>query len=201
MIKAVELIGDSIEKRISFEIQKGYTKVFIFEKQEQGEEFLKMLIGMKKTKSGEVFLFGQNLKNLRRDEIFEIRKKIAIVFKTGGLINNLKAWENMLLPALYHKVLDEKEIKSKGVELLKEFEFKKEPMCRVSELTILEKRIIAIARGVLMNPEVMILEYPFDGISQSEKEWIVGKIKKIAEKLTLLYILSSEADNYLIKTE
>lgn len=198
MIKVVNLLGDFIDKAMSFEIQRNSKAVFIFEKYEQGEEFLKMLTGMKKPGSGEVFLMGQNLKELTREQIFELRKRIAIVFKNGGLISNLKAWENLLLPALYHKVSDKEKTEKKGIELLKEFQFKKEPMCSVAQLTNLEKRIIAIARGFLMNPEIMFFEYPFDGLSQSEKEWLAEKIEKLGKNLTVVYVLSSETENYVI---
>lgn len=201
MIKVTDLSGEFIDKAMSFEVQKNSKAVFVFEKQEQGEEFLRMLTGIKKPRSGEVFIIGKNLKELTRDKIFELRKKIAIVFKNGGLISNLRVWENLLLPALYHKVSEKESIEKRGIELLKEFEFKKEPMCPVAQLTNLEKRVIGIARAFLMNPEIIFFEYPFNGIDQSEKEWLARKIEKLDRNLTSVYILSSEAERKLIKDE
>lgn len=201
MIKAIDLTGELIDKKINFEVGKNSKAVFVFEKEEEGEEFLKMLTGIKKPKSGEVFLMDKNLKELTRDKIFELRKKIAIVFKTGGLIHNLRVWENLVLPALYHKVSDEENIKRRGIEILEKLEFKKEPMVSVAQLTNFEKRLIGIARAFLVNPEIMILEYPFDGLSESEKIWILEKIKKYEEGLAFVYILSSEKDRLLIQRQ
>ncbi len=90
---------------------------------------------------------GQKLKELTRDKVLELRKKIGIVFKTGGLISNLKAWENLTLPAIYHKVDREENIIRRGIEILKNLNFKKEPMIPLSELTLFERRLIGIARA------------------------------------------------------
>ncbi|GAB5047351.1 ATP-binding cassette domain-containing protein [Thermodesulfovibrio sp. TK110] len=199
MIRAIDLTGEFIKKEMNFEIEKGSRTVFIFEREEQGEEFLKLITAIKNPEKGDVIFMGHNLKKTPRDELFKLRKKIGIVFKSGGLISNLKAWENLILPALYHKVDKEEEIIKRGMELLKKLEFKKEPMSPVSELTNLEKRIIGIVRAFLMNAEVMIFEYPFDGLKDSEKEEVVEKIQQIGGTSTMLYILSSERESLLIE--
>ncbi len=117
-----------------------------------------------------------------------------MAFKNGGLISNLKAFENLILPALYHKTDLKENIVRKGIEFLEKFEFKKEPMCRITTLTNLEKRIIGIGRGLLTNPDFMIFEYPFDGINHAEKRWLADRIEEITKGKGVIYLLSSEAD-------
>ncbi|WP_353686344.1 ATP-binding cassette domain-containing protein [Thermodesulfovibrio sp. 3462-1] len=199
MIKAIDVTGEFIKKEMNFEIEKGSKTVFIFEKEEQGNEFLKIITGIKNPEKGEIIFMGKNLKETTRDNLFKLRKKTGIVFKTGGLISNLKAWENLILPALYHKLDDEEKIIKKGIELLRKLEFKKEPMSSVAELTNFEKRIIGIARAVLMNPEIIILEYPLYGLEESKKKWLIEKIQELAGSKTLLYILDSERESLLIE--
>ncbi|WP_353683666.1 ATP-binding cassette domain-containing protein [Thermodesulfovibrio sp. 3907-1M] len=199
MIKAFDLTGEFIKREMNFEIKKGSKTVFIFEKEEQGSEFLKLITGIKNPEKGEIIFMGKNLKETTRDDLFELRRKTGIVFKTGGLISNLKAWENLILPAVYHKVDDEEKIIKRGMELLKKLEFKKEPMSAIAELTNFEKRIIAIARAVLMNPEIFIFEYPFDGAEESEKKWLIEKIQALTDSSTMLYILGSERESLLIE--
>ncbi|MGB9711175.1 MAG: ATP-binding cassette domain-containing protein [Thermodesulfovibrio sp.] len=199
MIKAIDVTGEFIKKEMNFEIEKGSKTVFIFEKEEQGNEFLKIITGIKNPEKGEIIFMGKNLKETTRDNLFKLRKKTGIVFKTGGLISNLKAWENLILPALYHKLDDEEKIIKKGIELLRKLEFKKEPMSSVAELTNFEKRIIGIARAVLMNPEIIILEYPLYGLEESKKKWLIEKIQELAGSNTLLYILDSERESLLIE--
>lgn len=199
MIKAIDLTAEFIKKEMSFVIEKASRTVFIFEKEEQGSELLKLIMGIKNPEKGEIILMGKNLKEATRDELFELRKRIGIVFKTGGLISNLKVWENLILPALYHKVDDEEKIIRRGMELLEKFGFKKEPMSSVAELTNFEKRIIGIARAFLMNAEVMIFEYPFDGVEESEKRGVMDKIKQLENRSTMLYIVGSERESLLIE--
>ncbi|GAQ94685.1 phospholipid/cholesterol/gamma-HCH transport system ATP-binding protein [Thermodesulfovibrio aggregans] len=199
MIKAFGLTGEFIDMEMDFEIERGSRNVFVFRKEEQGSEFLKLIIGLKNPKKGEVIIMGQKLKELTRDKVLELRKKIGIVFKTGGLISNLKAWENLTLPAIYHKVDREENIIRRGIEILKNLNFKKEPMIPLSELTLFERRLIGIARAFLINPEIVIFEYLFNGLEESEKRELIGKIQKIADGTTLIYILDSERDSLLIE--
>lgn len=199
MIKAIDLTGEFIKKEMNFEIEKGSRTAFIFEKEEQGNELLKLITGIKNPEKGEVILMGKNLKETTRDELFELRRRTGIVFKTGGVISNLKAWENLILPALYHKVDDEEKIIKRGMKLLEKLEFKKKPMSPVAELTNFERRIIGIARAFLMNAEVIIFEYPFDGIEESEKKRLVEKIHELGGRSTMIYILGSERESLLIE--
>lgn len=198
MIQAISLIGEHLDRELNFEIDRDCRKVFILEKPEQAEEFWKIIIGLKKPLKGEIFIMGYNIRNLKRDKIIELRKRVTVAFKNGGLISNLKAFENLVLPALYHRTDQRENIIRKGMEFLEKFEFNKEPMCKITALTNLEKRIIGIGRGFLMNPEFMIFEYPFDGINYEEKRWLVNRIEEIAKGKGLIYILSSEADIAII---
>ncbi len=199
MISAIGITGDLIRDKMNFNIQKGQKAFFVFEEEAQGEEFLDLLIGMKSPKSGELFFMGQNLRHIRKDKLFEIRKKIAIVFKTGGLINNIRTLENILLPALYHRIADKENLYREAIKLLETFEFKGDYMCKIEELTNLERRIIALVRGLLIKPEIMILEYPFQGISEEQREWLLSKIEKISKNLTLISILSSQREYHFFK--
>lgn len=201
MIKVIGLIGEFTDEEMNFEIEEGSRGFFIFEKDEHGNEFLKVIAGMKKPAKGEVFLMGKRLSELSRDELFELRKKIGIVFKTGGLISNLKAWENILLPALYHKVDNEENITKRGIEIIREFELEKKIMCSVAQLTKLEKRIIGIVRALLIKPDIIIFEYPFEGLQESERRWLSEKIEKLRGGITALYILSSERERLIIENK
>ncbi len=51
----------------------------------------------------------------------------------------------------------------------------------------------------LINPEIVIFEYLFNGLEESEKRELIGKIQKIADGTTLIYILDSERDSLLIE--
>ncbi len=49
MIKAFGLTGEFIDMEMDFEIERGSRNVFVFRKEEQGSEFLKLIIGLKKS--------------------------------------------------------------------------------------------------------------------------------------------------------
>lgn len=198
MIKIVDVTGKFIKESLSAEIERASTTVFIFEKEEQGTEFVKILTGIRKPLTGDVFFDSTALKELSTDELMILRRKMGILFKTGGLISNLRVLENILLPTLYHRILNEQTAIQRALELLKEYEYTKEPLAKIDDLTVFEKRVAGIVRNMLTNPEILIFEYPFDGVSKFEKKKILEMIEKLRNTATAIYILSSERDGLLI---
>jgi len=195
MIRCIDLRGEFIRQGLTFEIRKGTKARFIFQKLE-GDEFIELILGLKRPVSGKVFLMDQDLTNISRDVLLNIRKKIGILFSRGGLISNLRAWENLTLPALYHKMASPEEIKEKGLQVLERLGFKKPPLTRLSELTVFERLLIGLGRVILINPEIIILHYIFEGLNEKEKETIGSLFEELKEfeELTVISVLGSRED-------
>lgn len=179
MIKAIELSGEFIRRALTFELRDGSRSAFIFNREEERNEFLQLITGIKRPLTGEVYINGTALSQLSRDELLKLRRKIGVLFPGGGLINNLRAWENLVLPAMYHRLWPGEVIKERGLNLLKELGFQKKPLTRVSDLTSYEKLIIGLGRAWLLEPEILILNTPFSGLTEIEKDSIISIINKM----------------------
>lgn len=200
VVEASELSGNFL-KGLNFQIQEGSTAAFVFRNRDEGEEFFQLILGMKRPERGTLKVFESNPAELSRDELMELRSRAGIVFKEGGLISNLRVWENMVLPSLYHRRLSGHEIKEKGLRLLDELGFRKTPMTRISELTAYEKTLIGLGRAILLEPDIIILYSALEGLNLSDKEALINCIQRLKrDRTALLYILHSHEDVGLIKS-
>jgi phospholipid/cholesterol/gamma-HCH transport system ATP-binding protein len=199
VIKCTGLQGEFIRGALNIEVQKGSWAIY-FKAQDEADEFFEMLLGFKKPLSGKLILMNKELNTISKEELFALRKRIGIVFPGGGLISNLRAWENMSLPALYHRVDSFEIIKEKGLKLLEELGFKKPPLTRISELTIFERVLIGLGRVFLLMPDIIIFHRIFEGLSGEEKGFIYSFIKsrKDFEGKAMLWILTQKEEEVFI---
>jgi len=106
---------------------------------------------------------------------------VAVVAPRGGLIGNLKVWENLVLPVEYHgrapaapqRVPPLRALEARAERLFRALGVAQErfvELCGLlpERLTEFERRLAAFVRGMLAEPEIMIYDGLFDGIARNE---------------------------------
>jgi ABC-type transporter Mla maintaining outer membrane lipid asymmetry ATPase subunit MlaF len=97
----------------------------------------------------------------------------AIVPADGGLIANLKVWENLVLPASYHGTPDYSALESRAAQILAQFGVageRFEALCTAlpDHLGRYERRLCAFVRALLTEPGLMVYDSLFDGLTRDE---------------------------------
>jgi len=97
----------------------------------------------------------------------------AIVPADGGLIGNLKVWENLVLPAAYHGDAQNRELEERAARVFAEFGVSGasfEALCTTlpDHLGRFEQRLCAFVRAMLDGPRIMVYDSLFDGLSREE---------------------------------
>ena len=99
----------------------------------------------------------------------------AIVSADGGLIGNLKAWENLVLPAAYHGdgISRYGELEQRAARVFGEFGVSGasfEALCATlpDHLGRFEQRLCAFVRAMLTEPRIMVYDSLFDGLTREE---------------------------------
>jgi len=118
----------------------------------------------------ELELFGQKTAELKASERKEVRARVGAVSPVIGLINNLNAWENISLPAAYHRTTPLEEVAGLAHEVISAFGGEPERfLLRVpDELGTLERRVAAFIRQLVDAPELMIFDGLEEGLSYAE---------------------------------
>jgi phospholipid/cholesterol/gamma-HCH transport system ATP-binding protein len=156
-------------KATSFQMQLGGMYTLLTSKDEDAASLTRLLIGMDKPHSGKIILFGSDTAIISETDLHLIRRRIGVAFKSGGLISNLKVWENLTLPLYYHQRLSHKEIESQGIAMLGRLGYTGRYMDLPGLLAINQMKIVGIARAMLIAPQVIIYESPVYGLNQEEK--------------------------------
>jgi phospholipid/cholesterol/gamma-HCH transport system ATP-binding protein len=151
-------------KDISFTVRRGETKIILGGSGSGKSTILKLIIGLFKPDSGEVWVDGEEISTYREAKLTEVRKKIGMVFQEGALFDSLSVSDNVGYRLQEQGELDDEEIyllvkKTLGFVDLEDA-IEKMP----AELSGGMRKRAAIARSLIGNPKIMLYDEPTAGL-------------------------------------
>ncbi|WP_326513816.1 ABC transporter ATP-binding protein [Clostridium intestinale] len=155
---------------------------------------IKMLLGLIRAISGEVYIFGKSIKENRE----EILKNIGALVESPSYYGHLTAYENLdILKRMLKLNKEEIEEKLKLVNLWEERNKK------VNEFSLGMKQRLGIAQALMGNPKLLILDEPTNGLDPAGIIEIRNLIRYLAKEKKITIIISSHILNEieLVATE
>src|SRR6267378_6031663 len=85
---------------MSFELRAGETRVILGAAGSGKTTLLKIALGLIRPDSGSVYLFGQEINDLKEKQLFAIRSRVGVLFQEGGLFDSITVGANVAYPLL-----------------------------------------------------------------------------------------------------
>jgi putative ABC transport system ATP-binding protein len=159
-------------KNVSILIQAG-EMVAIMGASGSGKTTLMNIIGcMDRPTSGQYFLEGQEISQVKRDELARIRnKKFGFVFQSFNLLSRTTALENVELPLLYWTRVSSRERRERALKALARVGLSDRVDHHPSQLSGGQQQRVAIARALINEPHILLADEPTGNLdSKSEAE-------------------------------
>lgn len=162
---------------ISFQLPHGETKALFGVAGSGKSTLLKLAMGLLRPDSGRIFLLGEEVTRMSERELFELRRRVGIVFQESALFDSLKVYENVAFRLMEERISAE-EIERRVREALRFVELEGTYDMRPSELSGGMRRRVAIARAIIAEPEVLLYDSPTGGLDPVTSNTIVELIVK-----------------------
>jgi len=162
---------------VSFHLPRGETKALFGVAGSGKSTILKLTLGLMKPDGGRIFLLGQEVTSMSEQALFELRRRVGIVFQESALFDSLKVRENVAF-RLMEEHLSEEVIDSRVREALRFVELERTVDMYPSELSGVMRRRVAIARAIITQPEVLLYDSPTGGLDPVTSNTIVELIVK-----------------------
>ncbi|MGA8153857.1 MAG: ATP-binding cassette domain-containing protein [Terriglobales bacterium] len=165
-------------KSISFSLAKGETKAIFGVAGSGKSTILKLALGLLKPDSGHIYVLGNDVTQMREEELFDLRRKIGMVFQESALFDSLTVRENVAFRLLEEGNVTEEEVERPVRESLSFVELENTVDLFPSELSGGMRRRVAIARAIITHPEVLLYDSPTGGLDPVTSTTIIQLIMK-----------------------
>lgn len=182
---------NQVLKDVSLQIKKGQVVSIIGKSGAGKSSLLRCINNLLEPDKGNVFIDGKKINN---DNITTMRQKIGMVFQECNLFEHLTVKENLTLAPI--KLLKEsKEKTEKNAKMfLSVVGLENKLNSKPYELSGGEKQRVAIARCLMMNPEIILFDEPTSALDPLMKEEVLSIINKLAKDGMTMVIVTHEMD-------
>src|SRR3954467_7409145 len=162
---------------ISFRLPLGETKVFFGIAGSGKSTILKLALGLLRPDKGRITVLGQEVSAMREEDLFDLRRKVGMVFQESALFDSLNVEDNVSY-RLREEHVPEDEIHKRVVQALEFVELAHTLKKFPSELSGGMRRRVAIARAIINRPEVILYDSPTGGLDPITSTRIIELIVK-----------------------
>lgn len=187
-------IDTSALSDINFSVKKG-EYVAIMGPSGSGKSTLMHILGALDTPStGSYLLDGEEASKLTDDELADIRnRKIGFIFQAFNLLPRTSAIKNVILPMRYGNV-PESERLARAKKYLEMVGLSDRMNYSSNQLSGGQQQRVAIARGLAMNPAILLADEPTGNIASAQAEEIMAIFQEVNRDGHTIIMITHESD-------
>ncbi len=152
---------------------------------------LRLIGGQIQPQQGQVSVDGQVVHALSTDGLYELRRKMGMLFQHGALFTDLSVFENVAFPLREHTELAESMLRDLVLLKLNAVGLRNAASLKPSEISGGMARRVALARTVALDPQLIMYDEPFAGLDPISMGVTANLIRNLNDALGSTSILVS----------
>jgi phospholipid/cholesterol/gamma-HCH transport system ATP-binding protein len=150
---------------------------------------LRLIMGAIRPQAGDLTLFGQRPWQLRRPALYALRQRVGMLFQNGALMTDLDVFENVAFPVRAHTRLPETLLRRLVLMKLQAVGLRGAATLDTASLSGGMARRVALARAIVLDPELLIYDEPFTGLDPISMGVILRLIQTLNATLGITSIV------------
>jgi phospholipid/cholesterol/gamma-HCH transport system ATP-binding protein len=150
---------------------------------------LRLMMGAIRPDSGDLTIFGERPWKLGRAALYALRRRVGMLFQNGALMSDLDVFENVAFPLRAHTRLPEPLLRRLVLMKLQAVGLRGAAEFATGSLSGGMARRVALARAIVMDPELLIYDEPFAGLDPISLAVILRLIQTLNATLGITSIV------------
>ena len=183
------LNGKVIFDGIDLEIPRGKITAIMGPSGTGKTTLLRHLTGQLMPDAGTILVDGRNVRELSRNDLFDLREKIGYLFQNSALLTDFSVFENVAFPLRQHLKLPEELVRNIVLTKLQAVGLRGAAELMPSELSGGMARRVALARAIVRDPMLILYDEPFVGLDPIALNQVLKLIRILNDTLGITSIL------------
>ncbi|MGH7822295.1 MAG: ABC transporter ATP-binding protein, partial [Candidatus Binatia bacterium] len=152
---------------------------------------LRLIGGLISPQSGRIVVDGEDVTRLSERRLYDVRRKIGMMFQAGALLDSLTVFENLAFPLREHTRLGAPEIAAEVHDRLEAVGLSNVDELLPGQLSGGMAKRVALARAIVRRPSLLLCDEPFSGLDPASTKRIEALLRKINEDYDVTVIVVS----------
>jgi phospholipid/cholesterol/gamma-HCH transport system ATP-binding protein len=152
---------------------------------------LRMITGQLRPAAGSVMVDGQSVPGLNRTGLFQLRRRMGMLFQNSALLTDDTVFENVAFPVREHTRLPERLIRTVVLTKLHAVGLRGAAGLMPAQLSGGMARRVALARAMVLDPDLLLYDEPFSGLDPISMGMVLRLIKMNNDVLRVTSVVVS----------
>ena len=182
---------NEVLKGINLDIKAGEVVVIIGPSGSGKSTFLRTMNLLETPTKGVITFEGVDITD-KKNDIFKMREKMGMVFQQFNLFPNMTVLDNITLSPIKTKGVPKEEAQAKAYDLLDKVGLRDKADAYPTSLSGGQQQRIAIARGLAMDPDVLLFDEPTSALDPEMVGEVLGVMQDLAKSGMTMAIVTHE---------
>jgi len=176
----------------NLELKRGESVVVLGKSGSGKSVLIKCIIGLLKPDKGTIQVFGKNIPDMGHDELDLIRAKVGFLFQSNALYDSMTVRENLEFPLRRHWIeVIQEDVDKMVMDALKDVGLAHTVDMMPAELSGGMRKRIALARTLILKPEIILYDEPTTGLDTITSKEIIELMIQIQQKYNTTSLIIS----------